>query len=147
MRLFLFTMLFTTLSAEAHIISVVGPCDSKPLIEKEMVASATNVGDLTVKFLTKHKVPFEGNERGLHSVYGTPVGNEALEILSDTEMRAYGWCYLVNKVGPDVFPHEYPLSLESKKIEWFFGFAHYKNGEWITYCTPAHTIKPAFLCK
>ena len=88
-----------------------------------------------------------GTHEGLNSVFNTPVGMEALEVLSDTEMRAYGWCYSVNGVSPEVFPHQVPLNPEIKEITWTFGFAHYYRGEWITQCTPAYTIRPAFLCK
>ena len=134
-------------SAEAGVISFVGPCDQKPVIEQELAGEFTTVGDLTVHFLTKNKIPFVGSERGLSSVYDSPVGNASLEVISPTEMRSYGWCYFVDGVGPDVYPDEFPLKTTSQKIDWVFGFAHFRNGVWISQCTPAYKIKPAFLCR
>ena len=134
-------------SAVAYEISFVGPCGQKPIIAAEVGAKYETVGDLTVSFLRKNKIPFQGNERGLNTVFNTPVGNAAIEVISNSEMRAYGWCYFVDDMGPDVFANEYPLDASIKKIEWIFGFALYKNGEWISSCTPAFTVKPDFLCR
>jgi hypothetical protein len=134
-------------SALAYEISFVGPCSQKPIIAAEVGTKYETVGDLTVSFLRKNKIPFQGNERGLNTVFNTPVGNAAIEVISNSEMRAYGWCYFVDDMGPDVFANEYPLDASIKKIEWIFGFAHYKNGEWISSCTPAFTVKPDFLCR
>ncbi len=138
--------LIVSQTASAVMISVVGPCDKKPIISQNYAIKFENVGDLTIHFLTKNKIPFEGNERGINSIYKTPVGDAALEVLSDTEMRAYGWCYFVDNNESAVFADEYPLDDSIKKIDWIYGFAHYKNGEWITTCTPAFTIRPAHLC-
>ena len=143
---FIFVFLFS-FSAMAYEISFVGPCDQKPIIASEMGTKFATVGDLTVHFLRKNKIPFKGSERGINTVFNTPVGDAAIEVISNTEMRAYGWCYFVDDLGPDVFADEYPLDGSIKKIEWIFGFAHYKNGEWLTSCTPAFTIKPNFLCR
>jgi hypothetical protein len=142
----LFILLFS-LPAFAYEISFTGPCDQKPIIAAEMGSKFATVGDLTVHFLRKNKIPFKGSERGINTVFNTPVGDAAIEVISNTEMRAYGWCFFVDDFGPDVFADEYPLNASIQKIEWIFGFAHYKNGEWLTSCTPAFTVKPYFLCK
>ena len=139
--------LFLSLSAEAHVISLIGPCDQMPIIEEELANKFATVGELTIHFLSKNNIPYVGSERGLSSVYNTPVGKASLEVISSSEMRSYGWCYFVDGIGPDVYPDELPLKATSQKIEWVFGFAHYKNGVWISQCTPAHKIKPAFLCR
>ena len=70
----------------------------------------------------------------------------ALEILGPQEMRSYGWCYEVDGVSPEFFPHEYTLTPVNKSVRWYFAYAHYLNGEWIRQCAPAHEIRPAFLC-
>lgn len=146
MKIFLLALL-VSFSASAVEISFVGPCDKKPIIKETLANKFETVGDLTVHFLNKNRIPYQGNERGINTVFNTPMGDGALEVISDTEMRAFGWCYFVDNLGPDVFADEYPMDDKIKKIEWIFGFAHYKNGEWISNCTPAFTIKPAFLCR
>lgn len=143
----LLVLLLLSLSAQAHVISLVGPCDSTPIIQQELANKFANVGDLTIHFLTKNNIPYVGSQRGLSSVYNTPVGQASLEIISPTEMRSYGWCYFVDGVGPDVYPDELPLTAASQRVDWVFGFAHFKNGVWISQCTPAHKIRPAFLCR
>lgn len=139
--------LLVSFSALAYEISFVGPCSNTPIIEDKIGAKFATVGDLTVHFLNKNNIPFKGSERGILSVFNSPYGDDAVEVISDTELRAYGWCYFVNDMGPDVFADEYPLDASVKKIEWLFGFAHYKDGVWLTSCTPAFTVKPDFLCK
>lgn len=144
--LFILCCFAISLPAMALEISFIGPCDKKPLIKENLTGNYAHVGALTIDFLNKKKIPYLGNERGLKSVFNTPVGDALMEVVSDNEMRAYGWCYFVNDLGPDVFADEYPLDAGIKKIEWLFGFAHYKNGQWISSCTPAFTVRPKFLC-
>jgi hypothetical protein len=144
---FLLLVLFVSVNAMAVEINFIGPCDKKPLLSGSMGNKYETVGDTTVQFLTKNNVAYNGNARGINQVFNTPVGDAALEVISDTEMRAYGWCYFVDNMGPDVFADEYPMDNTIKKIDWIYGFAHYKNGAWISNCTPAFTIKPKFICK
>lgn len=140
-------LLLISVNAFAADINFIGPCDKKPLISGSLGNKYETVGDMTIQFLNKNNIRYEGSERGINTVFNTPVGDAALEVISDTEMRAYGWCYFVDGMGPDVFADEYPMDAKIKRIDWIFGFAHYKNGTWISNCTPAFTIKPKFICK
>lgn len=106
-----------------------------------------NVGELTIETLRKFNIPFKGTEQGLASAFETPTGDESIEIISDAEMRAYGWCYSVDGVSPELYPHEVPVSSATKSIVWHFGYARYLRGQWVTQCTPAWKVRPAFLCK
>lgn len=106
----------------------------------------SNVGALSIGTLKKMNIPFKGSEAGLASVFNTPTGDDALEILSDYEMRAYGWCYSVDGVAPEIYPDEVPLTDKTKVVTWHFGFARYYKGEWVTQCTPAYSVRPDFLC-
>jgi hypothetical protein len=126
--------------------SFIGPCSEKPIHEEEIASQFKTVGDVTVHVLSHSGLPFEGNERGIHSIMGTPIGAEALEVISDQEMRAYGWCYEVDGISPEEFPHQVALSKDSKKVRWYFAYAHFLTGSWIAQCAPAYKIKPAFLC-
>lgn len=146
MKLFLLALI-VSVNALAVEISFIGPCDKKPLLTGSLANKYATVGDITVQFLNKSNVAYQGNTRGIITAFGTPIGDEAIEVISDTEMRAYGWCYFVDGMGPDVFADEYPMDASIKKINWIFGFAHYKDGVWISNCTPAHMVKPASMCK
>jgi hypothetical protein len=142
----LFFFLFS-LSAKALEIKFIGPCEEKPLFETNIKFDYENVGELTIGTLIKFNIPFKGTEGGLNSAFETPTGLEAMEVISDQEMKAYGWCFSVDGVAPEVYPNEVPVTLKTKSIVWHFGYAHFLKGQWITQCTPAYKEKPAFLCK
>lgn len=146
MKKILLASLFS-FSAYAVELTFIGPCSDKFIMRTQVNENYATVGELTVATLTKFGIPFLGTDQGLNSVFETPVGMDALEILSDTEMRSYGWCYAVNGVSPEVFPHEIPLTDDIQSITWTFGFAHFKNGQWLSLCTPAHQVKPAQMCE
>ncbi len=146
MKIFFITALIS-LSSFALEIKFIGPCEERFIMRAEVKENYSNVGELTIATLTKFGIPFKGSPEGLSSAFNTPTGDDSLEILSDDEMRAYGWCFSVDGVSPEVYPHQIPVTSETKSIVWHYGFAHYYKGEWITQCTPAYTIKPAFICK
>ncbi len=134
------------IEAALLVLEFIGPCSSKPLFKQEIRESQATVGHTTVASLDKKKILYTGSAQGIQSVFGTPVGMDAMEVISDFEMRSYGWCYKVDGETPEVFPHDYPITAKTKRITWFYGFAHYLNGEWISQCEAAHKIKPDFLC-
>lgn len=138
--------LFVSLSASAIELKFIGPCQEEFIMRTEVTEEFDNVGELTIATLAKFKIPFQGTAQGLNSAFETPTGNAAMEIISNTEMRAYGWCYSVDGFSPEVFPHEIPITPDTKSITWTFGFAHMKGGQWIAQCTPAWTVKPASMC-
>ncbi len=128
-------------------IEFFGPCETSPLLTQTInPMAAKNVGVVTISTLEKNKIPYKGNESALSTAFETPVGMDALEVISDTEMRAYGWCYEVDGKIAEVFADKYKLNDSIKKITWFYGFAHYKNGEWISQCELTSKLKPEFLC-
>jgi hypothetical protein len=135
------------LPARALELRFIGPCSPDFVMRTEVTEAYRNVGELTVATLAKFDIPFEGSEEGLASVFGTPTGKDALEIVSDVELRAYGWCYSVDGVAPEVYPHEVPVTAETKAVVWHYGFARYYKGAWVTQCAPAHTVRPAALCE
>lgn len=141
------TLLITTLlsiSAHAVELSFIGPCSDEFIMKTEVTDEYLNVGELTIATLSKWNIPFKGTAEGLNSAF--EIGN-MMETVSSNEMRAYGWCYSIDGEAPEAYPHEITVTPDTKTIVWHYGFALYKNGEWITQCTPAHTIKPASLCK
>ena len=127
-------------------IEFIGPCSVRPLLQASLPVSSSNVGQASVATLENFEIAFQGNESGLNSAFGTPTGMAALEILSDNEMRSYGWCYSIDGAVPEVFPNAIPLTHVQREVRWFFAYAHYLNGEWVSQCEPAYQLRPAFLC-
>lgn len=127
-------------------VEFIGPCSEKPLLQTTANAvDSSNVGQMSIETLKKFKIDFKGSESGLNSVFGSPTGLDAMEVLSDNEMRSYGWCFEVDGKVPENYPDSISL-MNVKKVRWFFGYAHYLNGNWISQCEPAFELKPKFLC-
>ena len=63
------------------------------------------------------------------------LGN-SMEIENDKEIRAYGWCYSVDGIAPDLLADEYVLTGNEKNITWFYGYATQILGHWESQCVP-----------
>lgn len=80
-------------------------------------------------------------------IANSPIGLDAMEVLSDTKMRAHGRCFSVNGVVPDVLASETYLAAQDDYISWFYAYSTYDRGVWTDYCVPTYQIKPAQFCK
>jgi hypothetical protein len=148
MKSVLFSLVFVYFSAQAATFEVIGPCSEKPILSSKISIQADEtVGQFTVRSLTQASMPFVGSDHGIKSINGTPTGDESLEIISNEEMRAYGWCYKHNGIEPAVYPHEIKMISDDDKILWVYGYSFYSRGKWLTMCEPAWKLKPDFLCK
>lgn len=148
MRQFLvFLSLIFSTAIYAQSLEIVGPCSSEPTdsyVSEDF--SPMSLGAFTLEGLDALGLSYQGNERGLNSIEGSVIGMDALEVLSDTEMRAYGWCFSINGEVPEIYADEIPLTSSADHVVWFFAFAHYQGGDWVAQCVPAHIVKPAKLC-
>jgi len=135
--------LLVSFSASAVELKFIGPCSDEFIMKTEVTEEFANVGELTVATLAKWSVPFKGDAQGLASVF--EIGN-LMENVSPTEIRAYGWCYSVDGEAPEVYPNEVLITPDTKSVVWHYGFALFKDGQWITQCTPGYTVRPASLC-
>ncbi len=109
------------------------PCLDKELFYKEVESNKITVGNLTLDVLNTNGIEFAGSDRGIKSINKTPVGLDSYDIISNSEMFVYGWCYSVNESIPEKYPHEIFVS-DNDRIRWWFGFAYYLNGEWFDQC-------------
>lgn len=131
----------------AQSLEVVGPCEETPFATYERAEfQEQSLGAFTLEGLASLGLRYQGNERGINTIEDSVVGMDALEVLSDTEMRAYGWCFSINGQVPELFADEIPLTKVTDKVVWFFAFAHYLGGDWVAQCVPAHTVRSAKLC-
>lgn len=137
-----------SLGSYAISYEVIGPCSSNPVHSGNFNInnSNTTAGTASVMIFDKNKIPYVGTESGFSSIVNTPTGIDSIEVISDTKMRAYGWCYSVNDVEPSVVPSEYLLASNNDKLSWFYAYSTYDNGVWLDYCVPSHKIKAPQFC-
>lgn len=143
-------ILISALSFNAYAVSwkVYGPCDEKPVAQGEAVADLTeSVGDISVEIFDQNKVPYIGAAEGFNSIINTPTGMDSIEVVSDTELRAYGWCYSINGKTPDEMPHKIKFNAQTDKLIWFYAYTTNIKNEWQDdYCSPAYWIKAKQFC-
>jgi len=130
--LFLFLFMSNSFSIE---VKISRPCDNQVYSEKNYeISSNDTVGDLTIKLLAESGIPFIGAKEGFNSIFNSPIGLDAMDIISDDQMRAYGWCYTVDGEIPEVLPNKFILNNNHQEIHWFYGFAFYRAGVWESQC-------------
>lgn len=143
-------VLISLLALKSHAVSwkVYGPCDDKPVAQGEAAVDITkSVGAISVEIFDHNKVPYIGAAEGFNSIINTPVGLDSVEVVSDTELRAYGWCYTVNGKTPSEMPHKINFKSQTDKMVWFYAYSTNKNNEWMDdYCSPAYWIKAKQFC-
>ncbi len=139
-------MLIPSLFVAARLL-VQDPCGDGPWLDAEVTAGAeVSVGQATVAGLEANAMPYRGDASGIVSIRDTVSGDAAIEVINNVEMRAYGWCFSLNGVEPSEMPDKVPVTGEDDVVRWYFGYAHYRNGEWLSYCTPTHLERPHYIC-
>jgi len=129
-------------------LQVVGACSEKPTYDVEIdIQSNIDVGSFTLNSFNLYGIPYVGNNIALNSILNFPVGLEALEVLSDTSMRAHGPCFMVDGVISESFPSDIILSDKTKVLKWFIGYSTLVGRDWIGQCEPTAEISPSQFCK
>jgi hypothetical protein len=106
------------------------------LFESEIQTSLpSDVGTSSIQAFDAGHIRYEGGVSGISKIF--ELGQD-IDVLSDTEMKAYGWCFAVNGSAPDTMPDQTPVISQDTKIEWYYAYAHYKNGLWIGQCVRPH---------
>jgi hypothetical protein len=127
---------------------IIGPCSAIPHYQGNLNLNdlKVNLGKISLFIFEKDNIPFSGSEEGFSSILKTPTGDAAIEVLSKTKMRAYGWCFSVNGLIPDVLSSEYFFSYNEDKLVWFFAYSTYDSGKWVDYCVPSYTVLASQFC-
>ena len=127
---------------------VIGPCFKTPLYNGILDINILNnsAGSASIVIFDLKKIPYVGSEAGFNSITNTPTGKDSIEILSATKMRAYGWCYSVNGLSPDVLANNYTFETTNDKLVWYFAYSTYDNGRWVDYCMPSYNIAASQFC-
>lgn len=141
----IFCCLLIPFLSQAAEFEIIGPCNEKPVYELSIADQFETVADLTFHILNKNKIPYTGTHKGITSLLNAPQGDDALEVLSDTQMRAYGWCFFVN--GEVVMDYADETYLNpGDKIQWIYSYAWYDR-EWKSMCNESYKVKSDFICK
>ncbi len=128
-------------------ITFVGPCSQVPLHTASFhIIDKSAVGDITSDILQKFNIPYLGTPQGFNSIFHTPTGLDAIEVINNYELLSYGWCYSINGVQPNDFPNNIMVK-DDDNIRWWFGYAHYKNNTWLHQCVPSYQRKSNQFCK
>lgn len=124
-------------------------CEDSLYLDSDIsVFLPTKVSNITFYAFESFKIPYQGNSDAINSLIGTPLGNDLVEYVSDDHLYVYGWCYEVDGVQPDVFMSQFIFDPEvNRTIKWLFGYAEFKAGKWITYCSPVYKNPRPFICK
>lgn len=126
---------------------VANPCNpDEVILDYQAQTKGLSVGEVTFLALKKANAAFIGNENAINSIFNTPTGLEAMEVISDSEMKVYGWCYQVDGVLPELLIGDYILNGSETHLKWIYGHAHYIAGEWESYCSDP-IVQPTFICK
>ena len=143
--LFALVVLFFVSHLQAATVSFIEPCGEEALVTHEYeLKGQESLGKVTINTLLELNIPHIGAELGINSIFNTAIDFAAYDIISKSEMRAYGWCYSINGIEPNKLASEI-LVEENDQIIWWYAFAHYKEGEWVSQCEPSY-LTPLF-CK
>lgn len=135
------------ISAQAVSWKVFDACHDEPVHSGIHAADLDkSVGELSVEIFNLHKIPYVGVAEGFNSILNTPIGLDSIEVVSDVEMRVYGWCYSVNGEQPDSMAHKIFLTQPTDEIVWFYAYSTNLYNEWMNYCRPANEIKAEQFC-
>lgn len=115
-------------------VDIEDPCTGKLVASSHQVeGEGVSLGELTIKALEGLGISYLGSDAGISSMFNTPTGLDAMEVLSDTDMKAYGWCYLVDGKLVDRYPDEI-VSKGVETVTWFYGYALMENATWVSMC-------------
>lgn len=139
---------FAAFNAQAISFEVIGACSEIPLHQGsfEVTNLSISAGATSLAIFNQQKIPYVGNESGFNSIVNSPIGLDSIEVISDTKMRAYGWCYSVNGTQPEVLAGDYLFSSNDDKLVWFYAYSTYELGQWLDYCVPSYQIKASQFC-
>ncbi len=138
------TLLIT--QALAQTLTIKAPCSGQILWRQELSELPQNLGKATLVSLEASGLQYQGTEQGINQINHSPIGRRAIELVSATEMYSYGWCYQINGVIPEVYPQQIELSPQDEVV-WFYGFAHYLNGAWVSQCEDSMTRAQTPFCQ
>ena len=126
-----------SLSAQAITVEVSGEKGEQLFKQNIGLILPSNVGEATIAIFDQHSVPYVGSDSGIVEIYNL---KQEIKVVSDTEMKAYGWCFSINGIVVETMPDETEVIMADSIIQWFYAYAHYKDGQWIGQCVKADKL-------
>lgn len=135
-------------SADAASWSVEKPCSDEVAYSGDLSVNRypITVAALSFQIFVKEKVPFLGNEKGILSLMGSPMGEESITILARDEWLISGWCYEIDGEIPSLLVDQAQITSSSQHLNWFFGVARNVRGEWVSMCERASQYEDYGVC-
>ncbi len=130
----------------AQTISLKHPCNGKTILKNKISSNylGLSLGKVTVDFLDENKIKFNGSEQGISAISNSPRGDDAIVVIDDENLLAFGWCYSVNGVVPDKYADKIPFTSEIINLVWFYGSSRNKKNKWVNMCKLASKLPPKF---
>ncbi len=122
---------FASLSVQAVTIKVIGEKGAMLFESKIESQIPSDVGTVSVLAFDLGHVDYEGDSSSISKIYNL---GQNIEVVSDTEMKAHGWCFAINGQVPETMPDKTEVLNQDTTIEWYYAYAHYKDGDWIGQC-------------
>ena len=138
-------LLFCSATALAHPITMRAlGINSEVLYETTIDVEGLNLGQLTdqtfsAALANRDLTDYTGEVQGVLSI--DHLGN-GLEVISSTEMNAYGWCYRINGTALYTLANQYQFTGREQVVEWFYAYSHLSGSDWSQMCTPATHVPP-----
>lgn len=145
--LFLFSILTSTISSATEFV-IRDHCDGSVVLKTRVYADGETIGDLSERILNRFNIRHEIEDGSIKSINNSPKGNQAIDFFSSTHMRTYGWCYSVDGVVYlKTLAREFQLTGQENNVTWYFGYADYKDGKWISMCAFNRGFKNPTTCR
>lgn len=146
-KLIWISLLFYSSFSFAVTFEIEVPCSQDNRLSLDLILDKDiSVGELTLLIFNENNISYIGNEKGFNSIMGSPIGLDALEVVSDKELNAYGWCFSINDTLPESFANTIKV-LPNDKIKWWYGYAHYDEGVWTSQCRPSFKRINSHFCR
>ena len=116
--------LILSLQAQAVTVEVIGDKGTSLFKQNIGLMLPTNVGETTIAIFDQYSVPYVGSDSGIVEIYNL---KQEIEVVSDTEMKAYGWCYSIDGVVVETMPDATPVMTADTIIQWYYAYAHYNK--------------------
>ncbi len=133
MSQFISAVFILLISSGAHAVTVKITGKNRAALFETEIASPipSDVGSVTIVAFDAAKIPYQGSSNGISKIYDL---DQQVEVVSNIEMRAYGWCFAIDGQVPETMPNNTDVLTQQTVVEWYYAYAHYKSGDWIGQC-------------
>lgn len=139
-------LILFSLNTTATLFEIKDSCSEVPVFSTKVTQKYETAGKLSLAVLRENNIQHLSSEFGISQIMNSPIGLDAMEVLSDTMMRSHGWCYSIDGEVPELLMNEVNLTGKEKVITWFMGYSTYigdpVSGDaiWEGQCIPSNSL-------